>query len=100
MNSISRNELWVGNPQEWVEKFKDSNCSIFKFLADMYYRSSSRGRLSSTLQCTLFESELYSDASNDGWDDAIGCLCDLLKQYIKLQIETDIEEIYVCFPLL
>ncbi|CAL5358073.1 unnamed protein product [Camellia sinensis] len=100
MNSVSRNELWVGNPPEWVEKFKDSNCSILKFLADMYYRSGSRGRLSSILQCTLSESELHSDASNDGWDDAIGCLCDLLKQYIKLQIETDIEEIYVCFRLL
>ncbi|XP_028095959.1 DNA repair protein REV1 isoform X2 [Camellia sinensis] len=100
MNSVSRNELWVGNPPEWVEKFKDSNCSILKFLADMYYRSGSRGRLSSILQCTLSESELHSDASNDGWDDAIGCLCDLLKQYIKRQIETDIEEIYVCFRLL
>lgn len=100
MNSVSRNELWVGNPPDWVEKFKDSNCSILKFLADMYYRSGSRGRLSSILQCTFSESELHSDASNDGWDDAIGCLCDLLKQYIKLQIETDIEEIYVCFRLL
>ncbi|CAL5438082.1 unnamed protein product [Camellia sinensis] len=100
MNSVSRIELWVGNPPEWVEKFKDSNSSILKFLADMYYRSGSRGRLSSILQCTLSESELHSDASNDGWDDAIGCLCDLLKQYIKLQIETDIEEIYVCFRLL
>lgn len=100
MNSVSRNELWVGNPPEWVEKFKDSNCSILKFLADMYYRSGSRGRLSSILQCTLSESELHSDASNDGWDEAIGCLCELLKQYIKLQIETDIEEIYVCFRLL
>ncbi|KAI7992948.1 DNA repair protein REV1 [Camellia lanceoleosa] len=100
MNSVSRNELWVGNPPEWVEKFKDSNCSILKFLADMYYRSGSRGRLSSILQCTLSESELHSDASNDGWDDAIGCLCDLLRQYIRLQIETDIEEIYVCFRLL
>ncbi|KAI7992717.1 DNA repair protein REV1 [Camellia lanceoleosa] len=76
MNSVSRNELWLEIHQ------------------------SSKGRLSSILQCTLSESELHSDASNDGWDDAIGCLCDLLRQYIRLQIETDIEEIYVCFRLL
>ncbi|KAG5548212.1 hypothetical protein RHGRI_013793 [Rhododendron griersonianum] len=34
------------------------------------------------------------------WDDAIRCLCDLLKQYIKLRVETDIEEIYVSLRLL
>ncbi|KAG5548405.1 hypothetical protein RHGRI_013931 [Rhododendron griersonianum] len=60
----------------------------------------STGRLSSILQCTLSESQPLVDASNDGWDDAIRCLCDLLKQYIKLRVETDIEEIYVSFVFL
>ncbi|XP_057502579.1 DNA repair protein REV1 isoform X2 [Actinidia eriantha] len=96
----SRKELWVGNPPEWVGKFKDSNCWILKILADMYYRSGSMGLLSSILQCILSEFQLLMDASNDGWDDAISCLSDLLEQYIKLRIETDIEEIYVCFRLL
>ncbi|GFY95018.1 DNA-directed DNA polymerase [Actinidia rufa] len=96
----SRKELWVGNPPEWVGKFKDSNCWILKILADVYYRSGSMGLLSSILQCILSEFQLLMDASNDGWDDAISCLSDLLEQYIKLRIETDIEEIYICFRLL
>ncbi|GFY95013.1 DNA-directed DNA polymerase [Actinidia rufa] len=96
----SRKELWVGNPPEWVGKFKDSNCWILKILADVYYRSGSMGLLSSILQCILSEFQLLMDASNDGWEDAISCLSDLLEQYIKLRIETDIEEIYVCFRLL
>ncbi|XP_058216083.1 DNA repair protein REV1 isoform X3 [Rhododendron vialii] len=98
--SVSGKELWAGNPPEWVTMFKHSNCCIFRTLADMYYRSGSTGRLSSILQCTLSESQPLVDASNDGWDDAIRCLCDLLKQYIKLRVETDIEEIYVSFRLL
>ncbi|KAG5548214.1 hypothetical protein RHGRI_013795 [Rhododendron griersonianum] len=98
--SVSGKELWAGNPPEWVTMFKHSNCCIFQTLADMYYRSGSTGRLSSILQCTLSESQPLVDASNDGWDDAIRCLCDFLKQYIKLRVETDIEEIYVCFRLL
>ncbi|KAI8554573.1 hypothetical protein RHMOL_Rhmol05G0109000 [Rhododendron molle] len=98
--SVSGKELWAGNPPEWVTMFKHSNCSIFRTLADMYYRSGSTGRLSSILQCTLSESQPLVDASKDGWDDAIRCLCDLLKQYIKLRVETDIEEIYVSFRLL
>ena len=95
----SRKELWVENPPVWVGKFKDSNCWILKILADMYYRSGSMGLLSAILQCTLSEFQLFMDASNDGWDDAISCLSDLLEQYIKLMIETDIEDIYVCFHL-
>ncbi|KAF7144242.1 hypothetical protein RHSIM_Rhsim05G0088900 [Rhododendron simsii] len=98
--SVSGKELWAGNPPEWVTMFKHSNCCIFRTLADMYYRSGSTGRLSSILQCTLSESQPLVDATNDGWDDAICCLCDLLKQYIKLRVETDIEEIYVSFRLL
>ncbi|KAL7002867.1 hypothetical protein U1Q18_004027 [Sarracenia purpurea var. burkii] len=98
--AVSNEELWVGNPPKWVDKFKDSNCWILKILAEMYYRSGSTGRLSSILQCSLSESKLIVDASNDGWDNAMSCLCDLLKQYIALIIETDIEEIYFCFRLL
>ncbi|KAA8536245.1 hypothetical protein F0562_028723 [Nyssa sinensis] len=100
MDSLSSKDLWVGNPPLWVEKFKVSKFRMLNILAEMYYRSGSTGHLSSILQRTISEYRISLDSSNDGWDDAISCLCDLLKQYIRLKIETDIEEIYVCFRLL
>ncbi|XAR52878.1 DNA-directed DNA polymerase [Bertholletia excelsa] len=93
-------ELWAGNPPEWVKNFKVSNCWVLKILADKHYKSGSTGRLSSILQCLLSESKLLTDACSDGWDDAISCFCEVLKQYIKLRIESDIEELYVCFCFL
>ncbi|XP_059647846.1 DNA repair protein REV1 isoform X2 [Cornus florida] len=97
MSSLLSNDLWVGNPPKWVGYFRDSNFWIFNILAEMYYRAGSTGFLSSILQHTISESRVSLVASIDGWDDAVSCLCELLKQYIELKIETDIEEIYVCF---
>lgn len=100
VDSVLGNNLWIGNPPQWVDKFKVSNCLLLNILAEMYYRSGSTGCLSSILQCTLSKFLLPLDASSDGWDETISSLCDLLKQYIKIKIESDIEEIYVCFRLL
>ncbi|KAF8406255.1 hypothetical protein HHK36_008340 [Tetracentron sinense] len=100
LDSVSKNSLWIGNPPEWVEKFKVSNCLILNILAEMYYKSGLTDHLSSILQSTIFESRLSQDVSNDGWDEAICSLCELFKQYIELKIESDIEEIYICFRLL
>ncbi|KAK9287385.1 hypothetical protein L1049_015803 [Liquidambar formosana] len=97
---VSNNNLWSGNPPLWVDKFKVSNCLTLKNLAEMYYRSGATGHLSSILQRTISESQHPLDGSCDGLDEAICSLCELLKQYIKLKIESDIEEIYVCFCLL
>lgn len=94
------NNLWVGIPPQWVDKFKVSNCLILNILAEMYYKSGSTGNLSPILQCISSVSIHQLDAFQDGWDEAMYILCELLKQYIKLKIELDIEEIYVCFCLL
>ncbi|KAL4615318.1 hypothetical protein ACB092_07G115200 [Castanea dentata] len=94
------NNLWFGTPPHWVEKFKVSNCLILNILAEMYYKSGSTGNLSPILQCISSVSIHQLDAFQDGWDEAMYILCELLKQYIKLKIELDIEEIYVCFRLL
>jgi DNA repair protein REV1 len=92
--------LWAGIPPQWVDTFKVSNCLILNILAEMYYKSGSTGNLSSILQRISSASKHQLDASQDGWDEATYILCELLKQYIKLKIELDIEEIYVCFRLL
>nr|XP_023919582.1 DNA repair protein REV1 isoform X1 [Quercus suber] len=94
------NNLWVGIPPQWVDKFKVSNCLILNILAEMYYKSGSTGNLSPILQRISSVSLHQLNAFQDGWDEAMYILCELLKQYIKLKIELDIEEIYVCFRLL
>ncbi|KAL5855432.1 hypothetical protein ACOSQ4_005234 [Xanthoceras sorbifolium] len=97
---VGNNNLWVGNPPLWVDKFKASNFSLLKILAEMYYKAGSTGNLSQILQQTVSAPTNPQDTSSDGWDEAIDNLSELLKQYINLKIEADIEEIYVCFRLL
>lgn len=99
-DSVSENSLWAGSPPHWVLKFKISNCLILNILAEMYYVSGSGGTLSQILQRAISLPKDQLDASRVGWDEATYILCELLKQYIKLKIEFDFEEIYVCFRLL
>ncbi|XP_043813942.1 DNA repair protein REV1 isoform X4 [Manihot esculenta] len=101
VNSVVDCDLWSGNPPQWVDKFKVSNCLILSTLADTYYKLGSTGNLSSMLQHTISDYLYKMDESDDSWDDeATHNLCEILKQYIALKIEFDIEEIYVCFRLL
>ncbi|XP_063940791.1 DNA repair protein REV1 isoform X3 [Daucus carota subsp. sativus] len=98
--SISANEYWLGNPPKWVENFKMSSCLVLNIFADNYYKSGSAGKLSSILQRARSNFVPSLGLTPDGLDDAILCLCNLFKQYIEVKIETDIEEIYLCFRLL
>ncbi|KAJ0965472.1 hypothetical protein J5N97_026610 [Dioscorea zingiberensis] len=92
--------LWVGNPPKWVEKFKSSDCLFLSSIANMYSTSAGTGLLSTALQ-SLFSFWLILFNSNlNQWDDSLSSFCELLKQYIDLKIESDIEELYVCFRLL
>ncbi|KAI9181004.1 hypothetical protein LWI28_010199 [Acer negundo] len=98
--AVGNNNLWVGNPPQWVDKFKASNFFILKILAEVFYKLGSTGNLSQILQHTVSAPLNPQDASSEGWDEAIYNLSELLKQYIILKIEVDIEEIYVCFRLM
>lgn len=101
IDSVLSDNLWIGNPPHWVDKFEVSNCLILKTMAKMYYKLESTGSLSLILQRALSEHLHPLDESSNGWgDEATYHLCELLKQYIKLKIELDIEEIYVCFRIL
>lgn len=99
-DSILDNNLWAGTPAQWVDKFKVSNCLILNILAEIYYESGSTENLSPILQRAISVPKHQLDASQEGWDEATQILGELLRQYIKLKIEFDIEEIYVCFCLL
>lgn len=96
----SKYKLWVGNPPKWVDEFSESNCVILNVLAKMYYKSGSTGSLSSILRCTIMESRHLLDAGNESWNEALQGFSEVLKQYVNLKIELDIEELYICFRLL
>lgn len=98
--SASKYKLWVGNPPKWVDEFSESNCVILNVLAKMYYKSGSTGSLSSILRCTMMESRHLLDAGNESWNEALQGFSEVLKQYVNLKIELDIEELYICFRLL
>lgn len=90
--------LWAGNPPYWVDKFEVSNSLILKKLAAMY-KSGPAGSLSLVLQQTMSGFKQL-DLALQSSDETINIMCELLKQYIKVKIERDIEEIYICFRLL
>lgn len=96
----SNKNIWTGNPPEWVNNFKSSNFLMLNTLAEMYYKSRSAGTFSSILQRIVAESSYHLDTQSEDWSDAVDSFCELIKQYIKLKLETDIEEVYVCFRLL
>lgn len=100
INGVGNNSLWAGDPPLWVHKFKASNFSILKILAEMYYKSGSTGILSQVLQQTVSTSLNPQNVCSESWDEAIHELSELLKQYITLMIEVDLEEIYLCFRIL
>ncbi|XP_057964637.1 DNA repair protein REV1 isoform X2 [Malania oleifera] len=100
MNSGLNNNLWMGNPPLWVENFKTCKCLTLNIFAKIYNRLGSPRCFSSILQCAISDLQLPDDASYDGTDESICSLCELIKQYIEMKLESDIEEIYICFRLL
>ncbi|MED6119163.1 hypothetical protein PIB30_009265 [Stylosanthes scabra] len=97
VNHALNNSLWAGNPPSWVDKFKDSSC--LRKLGEIYHRSGFSSQLSSVLP--QFISEFHQlDLIHEIYDETVNMMCELLRQYVKVKIERDIEEIYICFRLL
>ncbi|CAL1379583.1 unnamed protein product [Linum trigynum] len=93
-------DLMIGHPPKWVEKFRISNCLILNSLAEMYYKWGPTKNLSPLLLHLISEC-VYPLNEDDVWGDEASCdLCTLLKLYIKVNLASDMEEIYVCFRLL
>lgn len=95
----SKNGLWLGNPPNWVKVFKTSSCLVLNVIAELYTKSGTSNTLSGTLQSAFSLCPLNFDLNGEGWDDALSSLCELIVQYIDLKIESDIEELYMCFRL-
>ncbi|CAN1289239.1 DNA repair protein REV1 [Linum perenne] len=89
------------DPPRWVDKFRVSKCMILNALAEMYEKWGPTVNLSTLLQHLISEYLHLPDQSFDVWDDESTCdFCNLLKQYIEINLQSDIEEIYLCFRLL
>lgn len=91
--------LWLGSPPKWVEMFQTSNCLILNIIAEVYTKSRANDLLSSIFQSIFSFLPLTSESCSE-WDEALSSLYELLKQYVNLKIESDIEELYNCFCFL
>ncbi|KAI3695596.1 hypothetical protein L1987_78594 [Smallanthus sonchifolius] len=96
----SSHQLWAGNPPQWVEIFKSSDYQILRFFSDTYSGFGSTSGLSSVLLKSVSANEVCVGGSTIECDDIISCLCQLMKEYVDLKLESDLEEIHTCFRLL
>lgn len=99
---FSSSSLWFGNPPLWVENFKVSgNCTLEK-MSEIYCKlAQSRPPLLSTvLQRALSEVGSFPDASANDLEKTVDDVCEFLEEYIEIEVEGDIEEIYLCFRFL
>ncbi|KAK4476998.1 hypothetical protein RD792_016200 [Penstemon davidsonii] len=95
----SKNDLWIGSPPLWVDKFETSKCCMLNKFAKTY-QFGTGGCLSFVLQRMISEIHLPLGMGIEGLDNAVNCLSELFKQYVELKVATDIEEIYLCICLL
>ncbi|KAL8159269.1 hypothetical protein V2J09_000806 [Rumex salicifolius] len=92
--------LLHGSPPCWVPRFKSSKCLILNAMAEMYFRCGSSGLLSCILRSCMSQPQAILDVSDNEAEESTSNLRELLKQYFKLMLGTDMEEIYVCCRLL
>ncbi|CAA6672522.1 unnamed protein product [Spirodela intermedia] len=82
--------LWMGKPPNWVKYFKRSSCLILNSIAEIHADTGMENLLSSTLQSLILSIPSLS----------VSIGCEFLRQYIELKVDTDIEELYICFRIL
>lgn len=98
-DNIENNQLWARDQPKWIDKFKASNCKTLNVLAHIFCESRANNMLSLVLQKIMSEICVIEDV-DDTWCNAVSSMCELVKQYVELKVETDIEEVYVCACLL
>lgn len=86
--------------QKWFEQFRVSSSLILNVIAEQHTDSSCSQPLSSALEPVASFLPLCPNSGSEEWKEMFSCLSGLLKQYIQLKVETDIEELYKCFCLL
>ncbi|KAK8925940.1 DNA repair protein REV1 [Platanthera zijinensis] len=96
----SKINLWSGSPPKWVEKFEVSNSLILNLTAQLYAKYGVDKLLSPILQLLISLYPLILRSSSEEPLEVRFDLCELLLQYIELKIDSDVEELYLCYLLL
>ncbi|CAL4966740.1 unnamed protein product [Urochloa decumbens] len=89
-----------GSSQKWIEQFRVSSCLILNVIAEQHTDSCCSRPLSSVLEPVASFLSLCPKSGSEEWNETLSCLSELLRHYIQLKVETDIEELYKCFCLL
>jgi len=89
-----------GSSQKWIEQFRVSSCLILNVIAEQHTDSSCQRPLSSVLEPVASFLPLCPNSGSEEWNETHSCLSELLRHYIQLKVEDDIEELYKCFCLL
>ncbi|KAK8949785.1 DNA repair protein REV1 [Platanthera guangdongensis] len=92
--------LWSGSPPKWVENFEVSNSLILNLTAQLYAKYGVDKLLSPILQLLISLYPLILGSSSEEPLEVRFDLCELLLQYIELKIDSDVEELYLCYLLL
>ncbi|XP_008644986.1 DNA repair protein REV1 isoform X2 [Zea mays] len=95
-----RSFLPPGSSQKWIEQFRVSSCLILNVIAEQHTDSSCQRPLSSVLEPVASFLPLCPNPGSEEWNETHSCLSELLRHYIQLKVEYDIEELYKCFCLL
>uniref|UniRef100_A0A7N0TNI1 DNA repair protein REV1 n=1 Tax=Kalanchoe fedtschenkoi TaxID=63787 RepID=A0A7N0TNI1_KALFE len=96
---LPNENMWKGNPPRWVEKFRCSQCPILRKVSELH-GTGPTFILSLVLQKLISRCQQFEAHSCEGLDEGISDFSDLLRHYIDLKIEKDLEEIHICFRLL
>ncbi|CAM8937715.1 unnamed protein product [Rhodiola kirilowii] len=96
---LPNENMWMGDPPRWVEKFKYSKCLILRKVSE-YHSTGPSGNMSLVLQRMISQCREFEAHSSEGSDEGISDFSELLRHYIDLKIEKDLEEIHICFRLL
>lgn len=99
-DALFEKRLWKGNPPEWIKQFKLSNCILLKLIAECYNKAGSTQSLSSVLLYLVSSLPQEFLSWSDLQEESVRICSDLFKQYIEDRVESDIEEIYICFRIL
>ncbi|KAJ1260544.1 hypothetical protein BS78_10G240600 [Paspalum vaginatum] len=89
-----------GSSQKWIQQFRVSSCLILNVIAEQHTDSRCRQPLSSALEPIASFLPLCPNSGSEEWNETLSGLSILLRQYIQLKVESDIEELYKCFCLL
>ena len=89
--------LWIGKPPKWISLFKGCSSLILNAIADIYADAGVDNLLSSTLQTLFLSLPSLCSGKEECDDEALSLGFECLRQYIELKVDSDIEELYICF---